>query len=233
MSLVIDQLRQQCLPEVMRSLGSAVYGVVLNDQKSVAALQPQLCTAPYKSPPAAPVLYIKPKNTFTHNNAQVTLPTNERSVEVAASLALVIGQRTTAVTADQALAHIAGIGLVADLSLPHNSYYRPAIREKCFDGALPIADALISIGDSAAIGQLCLETYINNTLVKSHKLDNLVRSAEQLLADVSAYMSLRPADILLLGVSYQAPQAKVGDKVTVSIAGHSEVSFTIEQGEQR
>ncbi|MCJ8338009.1 MAG: fumarylacetoacetate hydrolase family protein [Pseudomonadales bacterium] len=233
MSILINQIKQQSLPEVLRSINSAVYGVVLNDQKSVAAMQSQFSSPPYKASPIAPVLYIKPKNTFAQNNAQITLPGDESGVEVAASLALVIGQKTTAVSADQALARIAGVALVADLSLPHASYYRPAIRQKCFDGALPIADSLINIDDAAAISQLCLDTYINNELVKSHRLDNLVRSAEQLLADVSAYMSLRPGDLLLLGISYQAPLAKLGDKVKVSIAGQAEVSFTINSGAQQ
>ena len=41
-----------------------VYGALLNDRATVQRLAPQFDSAPYKAAPRAPVLYIKPRNTF-------------------------------------------------------------------------------------------------------------------------------------------------------------------------
>ncbi len=227
MSLLLKSLSNQRIADALNNNSSTVYGVVLNDHQSVAKLAPQLQQPPYKAEPIAPILYIKPKNTFAADNSAITLPNGESSVEVAASLAMIVNRESSGVSAENSGHHIAGLALVADLSLPHDSYYRPAIREKCFDGALPIADAVITIDTLADIESLEIETLINDQLVDSKRFVDLVRSPAQLFSDVSAYMSLKTMDALLIGVSYQAPIAKAGDKVSLRIAGVSQLNFKI------
>jgi 5-oxopent-3-ene-1,2,5-tricarboxylate decarboxylase/2-hydroxyhepta-2,4-diene-1,7-dioate isomerase len=236
MSLLDIQLQQQTLPEVMNANSSAVYGVVLNDKQSVDLISSQLDQPPYKAAPIAPVLYIKPKNTFALSQAAIKLPAKEQSVEIGATLALVIKNRVSKVSTQDALSCIAGIGLVADLSLPHDSYYRPAVREKCFDGALPIANTLIEINSLEQINLYTIDILVNNALVATRKFDSLVRNTDQLIFDVSDYMTLRAADILLLGVSYQAPQAQAGDSVQLILKDSNnetatELSFDIQAGD--
>ncbi|MEH6443577.1 MAG: fumarylacetoacetate hydrolase family protein [Oceanospirillaceae bacterium] len=237
MSLLDNQFQQQTLFEVMQTNNSAVYGVVLNDHDSLAALASQLEQAPYKAAPIAPVLYIKPKNTFTANNSIVTLPSKEENVEIGATLALVMKKRATRVSANEALSHLAGVGLVADLSLPHDSYYRPAIREKCFDGALAIGDQLMAIDSLDDIDNLAIEVQVNGKLVATKSFTSLVRKADQLIADVTGYMTLRAADILLLTVSYQAEQATSGDQVSLALIDkttrqqQAHLSFEIQAGD--
>ena len=46
-----------------------VYGTLLNFKTELAAMQPQMNQPPYKAPPQAPVLYIKPANTWSANGA--------------------------------------------------------------------------------------------------------------------------------------------------------------------
>ncbi|MEN9670300.1 MAG: 4-hydroxyphenylacetate degradation bifunctional isomerase/decarboxylase, partial [Pseudomonadota bacterium] len=46
-----------------------VYGTLLNEKKALAALGEQVHVAPYKAPPQAPVLYIKPRNTWVSEGA--------------------------------------------------------------------------------------------------------------------------------------------------------------------
>ncbi|MFT5707885.1 MAG: 5-oxopent-3-ene-1,2,5-tricarboxylate decarboxylase [Oceanospirillaceae bacterium] len=237
MPLLDIQFQQQTLFEVMQTNNSAVYGVVLNDHDSLAALASQLDHAPYKAAPIAPVLYIKPKNTFTANNTIITLPSEETSVEIGATLALVMKKRATCVATNEALSHIAGVGLVADLSLPHDSYYRPAIREKCFDGALAIGDKLVAIESLGDIENLAIEVQINGQLVATKSFTSLVRKADQLIVDVTDYMTLRAADVLLLTVSYQAEQATCDDKVSLTLIDttthqqQAHLSFEIQAGD--
>lgn len=207
---------------IKQQVSGTVYGVILNDAASVQKIG-SLEEAPYKGAPKAPALYIKPANTRAACGAAVDLPGDAKTVEVAATIGLVMGRAAGRLTAENALDAVAGIVLAADLSLPHASYYRPAIREKCFDGSLPLS----SVKPLVDLGQLVLNTEIDGKVVESRSLAGLIRQPAQLLADVTEFMSLRQGDVLLVGVSYQAPQAAAGSKITLSADGVGSLSFTI------
>lgn len=212
---------------IKQQVSGTVYGVILNDAASVQKIG-SLEEAPYKGAPKAPALYIKPGNTRAACGAAVDLPAGAKTVEVAATIGLVMGRAAGRLTAENALEAVAGIVLAADLSLPHASYYRPAIREKCFDGSLPLS----SVKPLVDLGQLVLNTEIDGKVVESRSLAGLIRQPAQLLADVTEFMSLRQGDVLLVGVSYQAPQAAAGSKITLSAEGVGSLSFTIAGEEQ-
>lgn len=221
------QMAQTNLPEALKSMGGKLYGVVLNDQASLARVEPELDQPPYKQPPNAPILYIKPRNTIASDGASISLPEGEREVEVGATLGLLIGEKATRATADTALSKIAGVALFVDLSLPHDSYYRPAIREKCFDGACPVSSQITPYSQSVFDAGINLSIRINGKVVENRGLIDLIRTPAQLIADVSEFMSLSPGDVLLLGVSYQAPKASIGDNVIVSAKGIGTVGFSL------
>lgn len=210
---------------IKQQVSGTVYGVILNDAASVQKIG-SLEEAPYKGAPKAPALYLKPANTRAACGAAVNLPGDAKTVEVAATIGLVMGRAAGRLTAENALDAVAGIVLAADLSLPHASYYRPAIREKCFDGSLPLS----SVKPLVDLGQLVLNTEIDGKVVESRSLAGLIRQPAQLLADVTEFMSLRQGDVLLVGVSYQAPQAAAGSKITLSADGVGSLSFTIAEG---
>ena len=219
---------------IKQQVSGTVYGVILNDTVSVEKIG-SLEEAPYKGAPKAPVLYIKPANTrvacgaaTTESTAgpRVDLPKGANSVEVAATVGLVIGRPAARLSSGNALDAVAGIVLAGDLSLPHASYYRPAIREKCFDGSLPIS----SIKPLSDLSGLVLTTEIDGQVVEQRSLADLIRSPARLLADVTEWMTLNQGDVLLVGVSYMAPQAKAGSQVRISAEGLGSLQFTIAEG---
>ncbi len=212
--------------------GGEVYGVILNDQVSLGQLGDQLKEPPYKGLPQAPAMYIKPRNTIVGSDATIELPEGERSIEVGAVLGIVVGKAASRVPLADATDHIAGYVPVADLSLPHDSYYRPAIREKCFDGACPVGEP-VAVTKISDVAKLEIETIINGEKVASRTLFDLHRSIPELICDVTEFMTLKPGDILLSGVTYQAPQAKSGDVVRVHISKVGTVEFTVKSAAAR
>ena len=50
-------------------------------------------------------------------------------------------------------------------------------------------------------------------------VSRLGRSAAQLLADVSEFMTLRPGDVLMLGCGAKRPLARAGDRIEISAPG--------------
>lgn len=206
----------------MKTQVNRIYGVILNDEKTLSTLAPQLSEAPYKAPAKAPILYIKPRNTLNATGS-VALPNGADSLEIGATVGLVIGKTATRLTAENALEAVRGVVIAADLSVPHDSYYRPAIREKCFDDSLLLSD----VYPCQDVSNLSVTTVIDGAQVNQRDFSRLQRDAVQLLVDVSEFMTLREGDVLLMGVEYQAPQIKSGQTATVSCGGLGQVSFAV------
>lgn len=225
------------MPQQSPPVQGAVYGVVLNDRASLARLGAAMGEAPYKGEPKAPVLYIKPANTLVGEGAEVRLPAGADRVEIGATVGIVIGAPAARLDAATALQAVAGYVLVADLSLPHDSYYRPAIREKCFDGACPMAAAIVPAAPARPAGlaglapaelyATTLNIFVDEVPAGERTLADLVRDVPRLLADVTEFMTLRVGDVLLLGVQYQAPQAGAGTRVRIEGGRLGSLSFAI------
>lgn len=206
-------------------LSGQVFGVLLNHRPALAALGDAVNAAPYKAPPQAPVLYLKPRNTQVTAGAAVEVPAGVPALEVGAALGLVIGRSTCRVAEADALAHVAGLLVVADLSVPHDSFYRPSVRLKARDGFCPLGSVVPL--DGQAVDALAVSVAVDGAVVHRADTGERVRSAARLLADVSSFMTLAPGDVLMLGVSHGAPRVAAGRAVTVAIDGVGSLGFTL------
>ncbi len=201
-------------------LSGVVYGCLLNHAPALAALGDAVQQAPYKAPPRAPVLYIKPRNTLAADGDPVTVPADASALQVGATLGLVIARSACRVTEADALAHVAGAVIVNDLSVPHTSFYRPSVRFKARDGFCPLGPAVVALADlPAPVDKLAVRVYLDGALVQQTHTGDRIRSAARLLADVSEFMTLSPGDILMLGVAADAPLARAGQQVAIEIDG--------------
>jgi 5-oxopent-3-ene-1,2,5-tricarboxylate decarboxylase/2-hydroxyhepta-2,4-diene-1,7-dioate isomerase len=199
-------------------LSGAVYGALLNHASALAALGDAVIRPPYNAPPHAPVLFIKPRNTLAASGSVVMIPPGTSELEVGASLGLVIGRTACRVSESQALDYVAGYLIVADVSIPHSSYYRPSIRFKARDGYCPLGPA-VTARDAANPDALTVRTYVDGALAQTASTADLIRPAGRLLADVTEFMTLAPGDVLALGAAGPAPRASSGRTVTIEIDG--------------
>ncbi|KKB34232.1 fumarylacetoacetate hydrolase family protein [Bacillus thermotolerans] len=200
-------------------VSGTVYGTLLNYQGALEALGEAVHEAPYKAPPQAPILYIKPLNTMNSHKRPIPLPSGEEELEVGASLALIIGRTATRVREEEALEYIAGYTVANDVSIPHDSVYRPAIKQKARDGFCPIGPWITDKEAVSDINQVSIRVYINGQLRQENTTAHWIRPAAQLLADVTEFMTLHKGDVLLTGVPEGAPRVKAGDTVRIEIDG--------------
>jgi 5-oxopent-3-ene-1,2,5-tricarboxylate decarboxylase / 2-hydroxyhepta-2,4-diene-1,7-dioate isomerase len=201
------------------TISGTVYSAVLNFRADLAALGARLEQPPYKAPPRAPVLYIKPANTWLDGGGSIPLPDGEPAVQVAASIGLVIGMAAARLTEAEAMAHVSARRLVNDVTLPHESVFRTAIRQRCRDGFCPVGPPLPAHELAAGLAAGRFRTLINNVVAHEWSLAALVRGPARLLADVSEFMTLLPGDVLVLGAPRDAPLARAGDRVRVEFSG--------------
>ena len=196
-----------------------------SDRSTLQRLMPQFDSAPYKAAPRAPVLYIKPRNTFAGNHAAVTIPADPGEVRIDATIGLVIGSTATRVPASKAMEHVAGFVVVSDVTLPHENYYRPAIRQRDRDGFCPMGEVVAA--HYFDLNQATLHIEINGKPVYERRLDQLVRPAAQLIADVTEFMTLSVGDVLLLGAGEGSPVARPGDAVRITVPGLGTLNHTV------
>jgi 5-oxopent-3-ene-1,2,5-tricarboxylate decarboxylase/2-hydroxyhepta-2,4-diene-1,7-dioate isomerase len=204
-----------------------VIGTLLNFRGALDRLGTQVNQAPYNTPPRAPVLYIKPRNTWTTDGAVIVLPHDVPAVEVGATLGIVIGRPICRVTRANALEFVTGYTIVNDLTVPHEKVYRPAIRARCRDGFCPMGPATVARERIVNPDSLDIRTYVNGELRQHDNTRNLIRGIAQLLADVTEFMTLSPGDVLLAGVPDAAPLAGPGDHVAVEIDGLGRLENTL------
>jgi 5-oxopent-3-ene-1,2,5-tricarboxylate decarboxylase/2-hydroxyhepta-2,4-diene-1,7-dioate isomerase len=197
----------------------AVYGTLLNDPAALAALGEAVNEPPYKGAPKAPVLYLKPRNTRIGHGDAVPVPEGVPALATGPALGLVIGRTACRVDEARALDFIAGCVVVNDLSVPHESFYRPSVRLRARDGFCPVGPwvrALRHVGDPDT---LQVRVWIDGEPVFTASTRGRVRGAARLLAEVTDFMTLQPGDVLLTGVPHGAPLARAGQRVAVEIEG--------------
>jgi 5-oxopent-3-ene-1,2,5-tricarboxylate decarboxylase/2-hydroxyhepta-2,4-diene-1,7-dioate isomerase len=222
-------LRPACVPPRWIDLppwqlSGVVIGAALNDPATLAALGPAVDAAPYRGAPRAPVLYVKPRHTLAVPAAPMAVPRGEAALEVGATIGLVIGRSACRVDADEARQCIAGHALVVDLGLPLASWYRPSARARALDGSCRIGRVVPArAGDGVE-----LRVSVDGVIAQRARTARFLRSPEGLVADVSEFMTLRPGDVLLLGVPHGAPHVRAGQRVRVEAEGFDAIEFDLE-----
>lgn len=200
-------------------LSGVVYGALLNHAPALAALGDAVNAAPYKAPPRAPVLFVKPPNTLLAAGQAVAAPGDGDAWQVGVSLGIVIGRTACRVTEAAANNVIAGYTMVVDLSIPHENFYRPSVRFKARDASCYIGPRVVAVGDIASPDSLAITVSIDSLAVQQTSTANMQRPVARLLADVTDFMTLAPGDVLMLGVPLGAPLARAGQRVSAEIAG--------------
>jgi 5-oxopent-3-ene-1,2,5-tricarboxylate decarboxylase / 2-hydroxyhepta-2,4-diene-1,7-dioate isomerase len=184
-----------------------VYGTRMNFRGELDALGAQMNEAPYKAAPQAPVLYVKPANTWTENGGTIAIPSHVAEVEIGATVAMVM----------RSAREIEGFVLMNDVSIPHDSFYRPPVRYNALDGFLGIGDRIRARNEAGDPAVFKLEVRVNGELKQTVRFSQLVRPADKLLADVSEFMTLGPGDMLMLGTDTGRPRVKAGDRVEIKM----------------
>lgn len=200
-------------------LSGVVYGTLLNHRPALQALGDQVSQAPYKGAPHAPVLYVKPRNTLARHGDAVAVPADVPALEVGAALGIVIGRTACHLTLADALDHVAGYTVVNDVSVPHDSFYRPSVRFKARDGFCPIGPTVVPRHEVANPDALRVRVWVDGVLQQDTSTGDRIRNVAQLLVDVTDFMTLQAGDVLMLGVSAGAPRVQDGQEVVIDIEG--------------
>ncbi len=211
---------------------ATVYGSLMHHRTELQALGESAHQAPYLAPPQAPVLYIKPANTFSHFDSHIALPAGHAQLRARACVGLLFKQNQ----------HVAGIkyaqnaidlivnnafevSLFSDFSIPHESFHRPPVKFNAFDGSLGLPAQSIETA-SVELSKLQIETWVNGVCQHRYSSADWLLSALEQLQAVSEFIAFEAGDVLMMGCPPDAPLVQAGDVVEVRM---SDYTFTRNQ----
>ena len=192
------------------SFAGHIYGVVLNDREERARLEPQFAQKPYAAPPQAPVLFMKPRGALTAHRVSVE---PGRQMVASPTVALIFGRDASRVARGEVAGCIAATALAVDFSLPQANYYRPSVSERSGD------ETLLLGAFAAPVLPNKITTFIDGKEAHGWSLDRLVRPVDELVSDLSAFLTLKAGDILMIGLPGDAPTMGAGQSIRVEADG--------------
>jgi 2-keto-4-pentenoate hydratase/2-oxohepta-3-ene-1,7-dioic acid hydratase in catechol pathway len=168
--------------------------------------------------PSEPLLFLKPPTTVIATEGSILYPPQSQRVDYEGELALVIGDRCTNCTPDQAQNNIWGYTIANDVTARDlQKKDGQWTRAKGFDSFCPLGPWIVrEISPGARI-----QTFLNDTdlPVQSATIDQMVFSPEVLVSYISQAMTLLPGDVVLTGTPAGIGAMQVGDRVRVEIEG--------------
>lgn len=170
--------------------------------------------------PEAPLLFVKPPNTYRPSGAVIPLPALAGKVIFEGELGIVIGKPARDVSEADAPAHVFGYTCINDVtSLPilrADPSFVQWTRSKGLDGFGPFGPVIATGLDPAS---LVIRTIVDGVERQNYPVADMVFSAAQLVSLISQGMTLEPGDIISCGTSNGAGSIKPGAVVEVAIEG--------------
>ena len=168
--------------------------------------------------PKEPLLFLKPPTTIIADAQNINYPPQSQRVDYEGELALIIGDRCSHVSPEQAAKSIWGYTIANDITARDlQKKDGQWTRAKGFDTFCPLGPWIVrELSVEAKI-----RTFLNDrdTPQQSASIDDMVFSPEVLVAYISQIMTLTPGDIILTGTPEGIGAMQPGDSVRVEIEG--------------
>lgn len=180
--------------------------------------------------PERPLLFLKPPNAVAGHGDTISLPHDKERIDHEAELGVVIGEQCKNVRPEDAEDVIAGYTCVNDLSNRDDQRIEQNwVRGKAFDGAAPIGPVIVDAEDVPE--DATIESRVNGEMKQSSTIDNLIFSVEDLVAEITTYMTLEAGDLIATGTPAGVGPLSDGDVVEVEIEGVGTLQHEVVAGE--
>lgn len=181
--------------------------------------------------PEQPLLFIKPATSAVNMQQPLELPKSVGDVHYETEIALLIGETLCKVTADEALAGVAGVGLALDLTLRDlqselKKLGHPWERAKAWDGACPLSDfvAAAEVQDWQALE---LSLTINGVEKQRGQAKQMLTPLAELLSHISQTFTLLPGDVVITGTPAGVGKLATGDQLELALTNLLQVETRV------
>jgi 2-keto-4-pentenoate hydratase/2-oxohepta-3-ene-1,7-dioic acid hydratase in catechol pathway len=179
--------------------------------------------------PTTPGLHPIPASCVTSHGSSIVLPADVGRVDYEAELVIVIGKTCRGISAKQAREYVAGYTCGNDVSARDIQWgpSKSLARAKSIDTFTPLGPCL-AVGLDPS--DLLVEMRVSGELRQSSRTSDMIFSAEELVAESSRWMTLRPGDCILTGTPPGTAPLKAGDVCEVTIEGIGTLTNPVVEG---
>jgi len=177
-----------------------------------------------------PLLFLKPPTALIASGEAIRVPPGVGRVDYEGEIAFVVGRRARHVTEEEALAHLASVVPLNDVTARDlQKSDGQWARAKGFDTFCP-AGAPVPL-EGVVPGELRVETRLNGGLVQEGNFGAVTFPLPYLVAFISRIMTLEPGDLIATGTPAGVGPVAPGDEVEVSIPGVGSVKNPVQAGD--
>lgn len=176
--------------------------------------------------PEVPIFFTKATSSVIGPNEPIPSWLDpEPSTDYEGELGVVIGSGGRGITRADAMRHVYGYTIINDvtsrlLQRRHMQWFLG----KSLDGYCPMGPAIVTIDEVPDVGQLRLQTHVNNELRQDAHVSDLIFDIPTLIEVLSRTLTLEPGDIIAtgtpagVGAGFKPPKyLKKGDVVVITI----------------
>lgn len=168
--------------------------------------------------PDEPLLFLKPPSSIIGDGDVIVLPPDSQQVEYEGEIGVVIATRLKGVNESQAVAGIAGITCVNDITARDLQKADVQFtRAKGFDTFCPFGPRVAPL--PANLERLEVFCRVNGQERQHGKASDMVFKIPYLVAYISRIMTLEPGDLIATGTPDGVGPLAPGDKVEVEVSG--------------
>jgi 2-keto-4-pentenoate hydratase/2-oxohepta-3-ene-1,7-dioic acid hydratase in catechol pathway len=172
--------------------------------------------------PKEPLIFLKPPSSVVGDGQPIRLPKLSKQVEFEGEIGVIVGERLSNATQEQARAAVLAIAAVNDVTArdlqKSDSQWT---RAKGFDTFCPVGVPNAAPND---LGALQVVTRVNGIERQRGSAAQMAFSIPTVLAWISKIMTLEPGDLVLTGTPAGVGTLQPGDVVEVEVPGVSRVS---------
>jgi 2-keto-4-pentenoate hydratase/2-oxohepta-3-ene-1,7-dioic acid hydratase in catechol pathway len=167
--------------------------------------------------PTEPLLFIKPSTSVIGPGDNIIYPDTSERVDYEGELGVVIKDRTSHVSREEARKHILGYTCVNDVTARDlQAKDKQWTRGKSFDTFCPLGPCIeTELNPDNAI----LETRLNGEIKQQTNTGELIFRVYELVSFISHVMTLLPGDVIATGTTSGVGPMQPGDTVEINIEG--------------
>ncbi|MEN9704555.1 MAG: hypothetical protein RLZZ393_434 [Pseudomonadota bacterium] len=181
-----------------------------------------------------PIFFMKPADAVVANGADVAYPPRTSNLHHEVELVVAIGKGGADIAVDDALSHVYGYAVGNDLTrrdlqADAREKGQPWDTSKGFDQSAPLA-ALHTVEQVGHLADARIWLKVNDEIRQDANIAQMVWSVPEIIAELSAFYTLQPGDLIFTGTPDGIGPLSPGDVVTAGIYGLDTLQHRIVAG---
>jgi len=177
--------------------------------------------------PAEPLIFLKPPSSLIASGDAIVYPKLSQRVDYEGELGVVIGKRARNVARADALTYVLGYTCVNDVTARDlQKKDGQWTRGKGFDTFCAVGPCMIP-RDEADFASFRICTLVDGAIKQDGSVKEMIFSVNDIIAYVSAFMTLEPGDLIATGTPPGVGSLQPGSRVQIQIHGIGVLENTV------